>query len=98
MLLCLCQLADPVTQTIPLRLIKAGTQSGIAVFLAGLEAPFTSVIDTGNARHTECHGINQRQMILVVQNTCHTGHIVVVHKGQQMLALIQGPVLRSELT
>ena len=98
MLLCLCQLADPVTQTIPLRLIKAGTQSGIAVFLAGLEAPFTSVIDTGNAGHAECHGINQRQMILVVQNTCHTGHIVVVHKGQQMLALIQGPVLRSELT
>ena len=37
-------------------------------------------------------------MLLITQNTCHSGHIVVIHKRQQVFSLIQCPVLRSELT
>ena len=88
MLLGLCQSADPVTQTVPLRLVKAGTQCRVTIFFSGFEAPFASIVDTGDPRHTECHGIDQRQVIFIIQNTCHSGHIMVIHEGQQVLSLI----------
>ena len=36
-------------------------------------------------------------MLLITQNAGHSGHIVVIHKRQQVFSLIQCPVLRSEL-
>ena len=97
MLLGLCQSADPVAQAVPLRLVKAGAQCRVTIFFSGFEAPFASIVDTGNPRHAECHGIDQGQVIFIVQNACHAGHIVVIHERQQVFSLIQCPVLRSEL-
>ena len=56
------QACNPIGQLIPFCWIKAGSENGIAVFLISFLSPFTSIVYTGNAWHTESQRINQRKM------------------------------------
>lgn len=81
MFLCLTKPLDPFTQLIPTRLMKTGTQRRISLLLAGFCPPLTSVIHAGDSRHSEHQRIDQGKVLLVAQNACHSGHIMVVHEG-----------------
>ena len=91
------QFLDPVRKLIPLWLLKVRAQRRISLRLLRLRPPLASIVDAGYPRHAEGKRIDQRQMLLVGQYAGHSGHIMIVHKGQQMLSLIKRPVLRSEL-
>ena len=96
--LCLCELGNPFGQFVGLRLVKARTQIGVrTLLLLCLFAPFAAVVNARDARHANHHRVNERQMLFVGQNRCNAGHVVIVDKGQQMLALVQRPRLRPKL-
>ena len=61
-------------------------------------APFTSIINTRNTRHTKKKSVSQRQVVLVGQDTCNSGYIVVVNKRHQMFSAVNAPLFRSVLT
>ena len=92
------QLGNPFGKLIENGSVKTLTQSRVALAFICFFAPFAAVIYAGDAGHAEAEGINKRQMLFVLQNACHSGHIVVVHEGEKMLAFIKSPVFRSELT
>ena len=93
------QVFDEISQFIRLRLFEAWAKRIIIIrcfhtFLA----PFTSVIDTRDARHTEEKSVSKRKMILIRQDACDTCDIVIVYKCHQMLSTINAPLFRSKLT
>ncbi len=90
-------MCDPITQVIPFRFFKAGTQSRIALVLMSLGSPLTAIVNTRDPRHAKTQGIDQRQVFLVCQIAGDPGHVMVIHKRQHMLAPVQSPVLRTEL-
>ena len=88
--------ADVVRQLIFFWCIKAGAKSIIIVrSLDTRFAPFASVIDTGDSRHSEEQSVGKRQMCRIGQNTGNPGDIMVVHKIHQMLSAVNTPVLRN---
>ena len=60
--------------------------------------PFTSIINARNTRHTKKKSVSQREVVLVGQDTCNPGYIVVVNKRHQMFSTVNAPLLRSVLT
>ena len=90
--------SDPVGQLVPLRLVKRRAQRVVALMLFALGAPFAAVVYARDARHAELQRINERQVLGVGQDGGDAGDIVVVHKVQQVLAAVQRPVFRAELT
>ena len=94
---CRRKMTYPVTQLVPLRFLEAGTQGRVAVFLIPLCPPFASVIDTGNSRHAETHGIDQRKVLFFLQDGGDPAHIVIVDKGKQVISAVQGPWIGAEL-
>ena len=92
------QFFDEISQFIRLRFFEAWTKCIVIIrcfhtFLA----PFTSIIDTRNTRHTKEKTVSKRKMILVRQDTCDTCDIMIIYKCHQMLSTINTPLLRSEL-
>ena len=59
--------------------------------LRAFRTPFAAVIHTGNPRHSEAQRVDQRQVLLILENGRHTGDIVVIHKVQQVISPVQGP-------
>ena len=92
------QLFDQVCQLIRLRLLEAGAQCVVVVrrFLAFL-APLASVINAGDARHSEEQPVSQRDMLFVGQDRGQPGDVVVVRERHQMLAPVNAPLLRTVL-
>ena len=75
------QVFDEISQFIRLRLFEAWAKSIIIIrcfhtFLA----PFTSVIDTRNTRHTKEKTVSKRKMILIRQDTCDTCDIMIIYE------------------
>ena len=51
-----------ISQFVPFRCIKAYTKCRITLRFVGLRAPFGTVVNARDTRHTENHGVNQRKM------------------------------------
>ena len=66
--------------------VKAGTQSRIPLTLICFCTPFTAVVHTRNARHTEAQCVDQRQMLFVGQVACNPADIMVIYEAEQMFA------------
>ena len=60
-------------------------------------APFAAVVDAGDTRHAEEQRINEGKMLFVGQVACDADDVVVIHKVEQMLSLVERPVFRAEL-
>ena len=65
--------------------------------LITLRAPLAAVIDAGDARHSEQQAVQQRQMALLPQDGGRTCDIVIIHKGQQMFAAVEGVAVAAKL-
>ncbi len=79
-------------------MLKGGTQAVVApLHLRPLHSPLAAVIDARDARHTEQQGVDERQMLGIRQVTRDARDIVVIHKAQQVLALVEGPIFGAEL-
>ena len=88
---------DPVRQIAPLRHFHIGPQGVVPVGLAALDAPLAAVVHRRHARHAEEQAVGGDQVLGIVQAAGDPLHIVVVQEAEQMLALVEGPVLRPEL-
>ena len=78
--------AYKLCQLVPLRYNAIGKkflfQPGrVAIRLITLRTPLTSIIYTWYSRHSEHKRIYKRKMILIGENTSHSGHVVVIDKG-----------------
>ena len=87
---------DKVGKLVPLGSLKARTERGVAVFLLRLSAPLAAVINAGNTRHTEKHGVNERQMLRLGEYRSHAGNIVIINKTEQVQPAELAPVLGTE--
>ena len=92
-----CQRRNPGGQLVLFRLFDGRAQGGIAVFLVPLHPPLAAVVDRRGAGHAKEQAVDGRQAVLVIQNGGDPGHIVVVHKAQQMLSGVQAPRFGSKL-
>ena len=80
-LLRVLKLAYKLCQLIPLRSIVGLPQCRVAIRLIPLRTPLTSIIYTWYSRHSEHKRIYKRKMILIGENTSHSGHIMVIDEG-----------------
>ena len=91
------ELADPVRQFVPFRLLIAQSQGRIALFFSACCAPLASIVYTRETLHTKRKSINKRQMVLIRQDACDSCHIMIIDEGQVMLSFLSSPFFWSKL-
>ena len=91
------QLGDEVGQVVPFGLLQSGAQGGIPVPFLPPDAPLAAIVHRRDPGHTEHQGIGGAEVIRVGELAGDAGHVVVVQEGQQVGALVQGPLLRAKL-
>ena len=88
---------DGIGEPVPLRPIEAGPQGVVPLGFVAQGAPLAAVVQAGNAGHTKQNAVHQGQMGGILQDGGGTGYVMVVGKAEQVLALVQRPLLRAVL-
>ena len=91
------QFGEEIGEVVPLGALQSGAQGGVPVLFLPPDAPLAAIVHRRDPGHTEHQGIGRAQVVRVVQLAGDAGHVVVVQEGQQVGALVQGPLLRAKL-